>query len=92
VCICAASSSSSGGPPSGALPPPFAPSAIATGAPATNAERLGAPVAEEAGGGGVVLLMRPPVSERKALKSAAEDERLSGVCGASRDDGDMERW
>jgi hypothetical protein len=49
-------------------------------------------VAEEASGGGVVLLMRPPVSERKALKSAAEDERLSGVCGASRDDGDMERW
>jgi hypothetical protein len=44
---------------------------------------------DEVEGGGVGLLRRPPVSERKAEKSAWVEERRSGVCGTWSDGGDM---
>jgi hypothetical protein len=55
--------------------------------------RAGVPVADEVEGGGVGvgLFRRPPVSERKAVKSAWAEERRSGVCGTWSDGGDMRR-
>lgn len=51
--------------------------------------RAGVHVAGEVVGGGVGLFNRPPVSERKAVKSAWVEERRSGVRGTWSDGGDM---
>lgn len=51
--------------------------------------RAGVPTAEDIEGGGVGLFRRPPVSVRKAVKSAWVEERRSGVRGTSSDGGDI---
>lgn len=58
-------------------------------AEATDELRVDVPVTDEVEGGGVVLFRRPPVSERKALKSAWVEARRSGVNGTCPDGGDM---
>lgn len=51
--------------------------------------RAGVLVADETEGGGVGLFRRPPVRERKAVKSAWVEERRSGVWGTWSGGGDM---
>jgi hypothetical protein len=51
--------------------------------------RAGVLVADETEGGGVGLFRRPPVRERKAVKSAWVEERRSGVWGTWSAGGDM---
>lgn len=53
--------------------------------------RAGVLVADETEGGGVGLFRRPPVRERKAVKSAWVEERRSGVWGTWSAGGDMRR-
>ena len=53
--------------------------------------RAGVLVADEIEGGGVGLFRRPPVRERKAVKSAWVEERRSGVWGTWSAGGDMRR-